>query len=912
VEESQTGVAEARAPASSPTWHTLEEGAVLAMLSSSRTGLSQEVAGRRLTEHGPNELRQAESIRPLTLLLAQFKSLIVWILVAASLVSGIMSEWADCIAIVSIVVVNGLIGFYQEYSAERSLAALRRMTAPQARVRRDGRSLSIPAAEVVPGDVLELEAGDLVPADARVLEASALKTVEAALTGESEAVDKEVACLEREDVPLGDLRNMVFLGTSVAAGKGLALAVETGMGTEIGRIADLLAGAASEDKTPLQKRLDSFGRILVWGSLGIVGLIFVLGLVRGIPGLELFLTSVSLAVAAVPEGLPAVVTIALAVGVQRMAARRALVRKLHAVETLGSANVICTDKTGTLTVGEMTVRALWTAGTTYEVTGEGYGPEGTIRAEGSGLQPGPECPLREVLTVFVGCNGASLARQDGSWKVVGDPTEGALLTAGAKLGLGVADVEREIPRVAEIPFDSDRKRMTVIRRRPDGSFLALTKGAPDVLLGLCTRVRDTADLRAMTDEDRRTILAENAALAGRALRVLAAASRDLEPGCDPTSAAAVERDLVFLGLAGMYDPPRSEAKSAVALAKSAGIRVVMITGDHPHTALAVARELGIAGQEDIALSGIELDRLDDGSLDERVERVAVYARVTAAHKLRIVRAWKARGGVVAMTGDGVNDAPAIKGADIGIAMGRSGTEVTKEASDMVITDDNFASIVAAVEEGRGIYDNIKKTMQYLLAGNVGELLLMTACVLIGLPMPLLPIQLLWINLVTDGLPALCLATDPIDPTVMKRKPRRREEKLTDRGFVGLMIATGLLTSGVALAVYLYSLGRVSQEMARDHAFTALVYAELLRSFGARSETRSVWRVGLLSNLKLALVVLASMALTFWAPHNAWLGSFLKVEPMPVHHCLVLLVVGAIPLLVLEAWKLARHTKENAT
>ncbi len=891
-------------------WHSQSVEKVLAQLGSAVTGLTSQEAAKRFAIYGPNALRQADPIRPAAILLAQFKSLIVWVLVAAALVSGIMSEWADCIAILSIVVVNGLIGFYQEYHAERSLAALRSMTAPQARVRRDGRSLSIPAAEVVPGDLIEIEAGDLVPADARVIEAAVLKTVEAALTGESEAVDKEAVCLEHEDVPLGDRRNMLFLGTSVAVGKGLAIAVETGMATEIGHIADLLTGAGGEAATPLQKRLHSFGQILVWACLGIVGLIFLFGFLRGIPLLDLFLTSVSLAVAAVPEGLPAVVTIALAVGVQRMAGRRALVRRLHAVETLGSANVICTDKTGTLTVGEMTVRALWTAGTNYEVAGEGYDPEGAIRAEGNGLPPGKESPLRELLTAFVGCNGASLERQDGVWKVIGDPTEGALLAAGAKGGLGSADIERETPRVAEIPFDSDRKRMTVIRRRTDGGFLTLGKGAPDVLLGLCTRIRDPKGVRPMTEEDRRTILAQNAAMARRALRVLAAASRDLDAGSDLSNADAVERDLVFLGLAGMYDPPRLEAKSAVALARSAGIRVVMITGDHPHTALAVAQELGIAAEQDIALSGTELDRLDEGALEECVERIAVYARVTAAHKLRIVRAWQARGGVVAMTGDGVNDAPAIKGADIGIAMGRSGTEVTKEASDMVITDDNFASIVAAVEEGRGIYDNIKKTMQYLLAGNVGEILLMAACVLIGLPMPLLPIQLLWINLVTDGLPALCLATDPIDPTVMKRKPRRREEKLTDRGFVALMIGTGFLTAGVALAVYFYSLGRVSQEMARDHAFTVLVYAELLRSFGARSETRSVWQVGILSNLKLALVVLASMVLMFWVPHNAWLGAFLKVEPMPMHHCLVLLALGAIPLLVLEAWKLIRQKRED--
>jgi len=889
----------------------LGEDAVLRLLESTRAGLSQDVAARRLERHGPNELEQAAPVRPLVLLLGQFKSLIVWLLAAAALVSGLVGEWADCIAILSIVVVNGLIGFHQEFKAERSLAALRRMTAPRARVRRDGRSVSVPAARVVPGDLLEIEAGDLVPADARVLEAAALKTVEAALTGESEAVLKAPAPVGPEDVPLGDRRSMVFMGTSVATGKGLALVVETGMRTEIGRIADLLATAGGEETTPLERRLLSFGRVLIAASVGIVALIFVLGLLRGIPVLELFLTSVSLAVAAVPEGLPAVVTVALAMGVQRMARRRALVRKLHAVETLGAANVICTDKTGTLTVGEMTVRALWAGGTTYEVSGEGYGPEGAIRARGSSVDAERAGALRELLTTFVGCNGASLAEQDGAWKVIGDPTEGALLAAGAKLGLSAADLEREAARVAEIPFDSDRKRMTVLRRRADGELVALTKGAPDVLLALCTRIRDSAGVRPMTDDDRRDVLAQNASLARRALRVLAAASRTVEPGVDPSSAGAVERDLVFLGLAGMYDPPRPEAKSAVALARSAGIRVVMITGDHPHTALAVAQELEIAQGDDLALSGAELEQLADAALSERVERVAVFARVTAAHKLRIVRAWKARGGVVAMTGDGVNDAPAIKGADIGIAMGRSGTEVTKEASDLVITDDNFASIVAAVEEGRGIYDNIKKTMQYLLAGNVGELVLMTACVLAGLPLPLLPIQLLWINLATDGLPALCLATDPIDPTVMRRRPRRREEKLTDRGFVGLMIATGLLTSGLALGVYVYSLGRVSQEMARDHAFTALVYAELLRSFGARSETRSVWQVGILSNLKLALVVAASMALTFWAPHNAWLGAFLEVEAMPMDHCLVLLVLGSIPLLVLEAWKLARRQKEEA-
>ncbi|HZJ70392.1 MAG TPA: cation-translocating P-type ATPase, partial [Planctomycetota bacterium] len=507
---------------------------------------------------------------------------------------------------------------------------------------------------------------------------------------------------------------------------------------------------------------------------------------------------------------------------------------------------------------------------------------------------------------FVGCCSASLAHEGGSWKVVGDPTEGALLAAGAKGGVERPALERELPRLAQIPFDSDRKRMTVVRAAPGGGRRAFVKGAPDVLLERCTRLRDATGVRPLTDDDRHAILAQNAALAGRALRVLAAASRDLEPGVEPGDAPSVERELVFLGLAGMYDPPRPEVRAAVATARGAGIRVVMITGDHPQTALAVARELGLAAPGDDVLSGAELERLETSALADRVERVAVYARVSAAHKLAIVKAWQARGAVVAMTGDGVNDAPAIKGADIGIAMGRTGTEVAKEASDMVIADDNFASIVAAVEEGRGIYDNIKKTMQYLLAGNVGELLLMTTCVVAGLPLPLLPIQLLWINLVTDGLPALCLATDRIGAEVMTRRPRARAESLTDRGFVGRMLVTGALTAGVALAVYLGALGRESDEMARDHAFAALVYAELLRSFGARSDTRMAWEVGLLSNLKLALVVAVSIGLQLWAPHNRVLGAFLQVQAMPMTHCLMLLAVGAIPFAVLEAWKLARR------
>ncbi|MDP1591341.1 MAG: cation-translocating P-type ATPase, partial [Prosthecobacter sp.] len=555
-------------------------------------------------------------------------------------------------------------------------------------------------------------------------------------------------------------------------------------------------------------------------------------------------------------------------------------------------------KTGTLTVGEMTVRVLYVAGQTFEITGEGYGPDGEVRVAGKAADERQTKLLRELANNLLGCNNAHLALENGQWKVIGDPTEGAMLSAGHKTGVSEEQIEREMPKRHEIPFDSDRKRQSVIRLLPDGRHRALINGAPDLLLQHCTQILTTEGIRPLTDADRAEIAAQNTALAAQALRVLGSAQRDLDAVLpEQLKAEEVERDLVFVGLTGMYDPPRTEAKEAIVKCRSAGIRVVMITGDHPHTAAAIARELGIATDQDLALSGAELDQLSDETLRERVTQIAVYARVTAAHKLRIVRAWKASGAVVAMTGDGVNDAPAIKGADIGIAMGRSGTEVTKQASDMIVTDDNFASIVAAVEEGRGIYDNIRKTLQYLLAGNCGELLLMTAAIILGLPMPLLALHLLWINLVTDGLPALCLATDPIDADVMKQPPRSRNERITDGGFLGTMFLTGLLTAGVSLAVYLYALKHESLEMARTHAFAALVFAELLRAFGARSETRPLWRMNHLSNLNLLLVVSISFSIQVWSHHNAMLAGFLKTSLMPFSECLMLLVVGTIPLVV---------------
>lgn len=898
-----------------PAWHHLSTEEALTKLASAPAGLASREAATRLAAHGPNELREGKGLSPLRIFFAQFKSLLIWILIGAGALSAALGETLDAIAIFGIVVLNAAIGFYQEFNAEKSIAALKKLTAPQAKVRRDGRVTSIPAAGIVPGDILALEAGDLVAADARLLSAASLKCIESALTGESEAVPKQPADLApgAGATPLGDRANMIFMGTSVAAGTGEAVVVATAMKTELGRIAGLIESASEDERTPLEKKLESFGRVLVWTALGIVALLFALGLLRGTKPLELFMTSVSLAVAAVPEGLPAVVTVALSMGVLRMARRRALVRKLAAVETLGSTTTICTDKTGTLTVGEMTVRAFYVAGQRYEVTGEGYGPAGEVLFDGKKAEGEHVAPLHELATVLLGCNNAHLVQEEGKWKTVGDPTEGALLAAGRKAGGDRERLEQDFPKRHELPFDSNRKMSAVIRAQPEGKLRAYLNGAPDVLLERCTHLFTREGVRPLTDDDRANLVAQNTAMAEQALRVLGSAWRDVENHSSADlSADAVERDLVFVGLTGMYDPPRQEAKAAIATCRAAGIRVVMITGDHPRTATAIAREIGLATTDDVAVAGVELDKFSDDELRQRAPKIAVYARVTAEHKLRIIRAWKANDAVVAMTGDGVNDAPAIKGADIGIAMGKTGTEVTKQASDMIITDDNFATIVAAVEEGRGIYDNIRKTLQYLLAGNTGELLLMALCVILGLPAPLLPIHLLWINLVTDGLPALCLATDPIDSEVMRRHPRPRAESITDRRFLRTMFLTGALTAGVSFAVYFYGLRTQTPEIARTQAFTVLVFAELLRAFGARSETKPVWRISLLTNINLALVVCASVGVQILSHHNATLGRWLKTSALPLVDGLGLLVVGALPLLVLEIVKVLRHRRPKTS
>jgi Ca2+-transporting ATPase len=887
----------------SEAWHNRSAEEVLAHFSSKSTGLSAQEARLRLAANGRNELTETAGVSILRILLAQFKSLVIWILIAAGVVAGVLGERVDAAAILAIVILNAVVGFYQEFNAEKSITALKKLAAPHAKVIRDGKVVLVPATNIVVGDVLELESGDLVPADARILSAAMLRCIEAPLTGESQPVTKRPAALETLEVPLGDRENMVFMGTSIATGTGRAVVVATAMKTELGCIAELIDDAGSDKHTPLEKKLEAFGRALVWAALGIVILLFGLGLMRGTPRLELIMTSISLAVAAVPEGLPAVVTVALALGVRRMARRGALVRKLAAVETLGSTNVICTDKTGTLTVGDMTVRAFYVSGHNYTVTGEGYGPEGDVLPDSA--------HLRELVSIILGCNNAHLVNEGGKWKTAGDPTEGALLAAGRKAGGDRGQLDKDFPKFAEIPFDSDRKLSTMIRKTQDGKLRAFINGAPGPLLQRCTHLHTGTGIIVLTPQGRDEILAQTRTMASQALRVIASAWRDLEnTSHEDLTADFVERDLVFIGLSGMYDPPRQEAKDAVARCRSAGIRVVMITGDHPQTAEAIAREIGIAEVATVVTGG-DLDKMSDAELQRRVSEISVYARVTAEHKLRIVRSLKNTDAVVAMTGDGVNDAPAIKGADIGIAMGKGGTEVTRQAADIIITDDNFATIVAAVEEGRGIYANIRKTLQYLLAGSTAELSLMMVCVIIGLPAPLLPIHLLWINLVTDGLPALCLATDAIDPDVMKRGPRGRSENLTNPRFLRVMLLTGLLTAGVALAVYWHVLQTGTLESARAAAFAVLVFAELLRAFGARSEIKAVWRIPLRTNINLVVVVAVSFGLQVWSQHSPTLGRILKTSYMSFSNCLLLLAVGAIPLLVLELVKLIRRKLSTA-
>lgn len=877
--------------------------------SSAENGLAPPRVEAALRRHGPNRLAEAPAEPVWKRLLGQFKELVIWILIVAAAISGLLGEWVDALAILAIVVLNAAIGFFQEERAGRALSALQKMSAPLARVIRGGELSTIPAENLVPGDRIELEAGDYIPADARLLRAFAFQVQEAALTGESHAIEKDADCVLAAGTPLGDRRNAVFMGTVAASGKASAIVVATGMGTELGRIAGLLARHRPEP-TPLQRRLAELGRLLIAVSLAIVGVIFALQLARGGGLAEVFLVSVSLAVAAVPEGLPVVVTVTLALGLQRMVKRNALVRKLPSVETLGSVTVICSDKTGTLTRNEMTVREVIVADHRCRVTGIGYAPYGRLESDepGNALEPNGATPNQVVvqaLTIGARCNNARVVPGgDGSedWRVVGDPTEGALIVAALKAGVEGANDRQNV--LYEIPFDSSRKLMSVIAADAGGKRVMYTKGAPEMVLAKCSMERHDAGTRPLTEARRNAIQRASAEMASRALRVLGLAYRELPA----VEVRYDEDDLVFCGLVGMLDPPRDEARIAVDECRRAGIRPAMITGDHPSTALAVARELKLAGPGDRALSGDEIDRLTDEELTETVERISVYARVTAEHKLRVVQAWKRRGEIVAMTGDGVNDAPAVKAADIGIAMGITGTEVTKEASDMVLTDDNFASIVSAVEEGRGIVDNIQKVLQFLLSCNLGEILLMLVASLLGWPAPLLAIQLLWINLVTDGLPALALALEPPEPGIMRRPPRPVGEPILSWRVGAWIAVQGVLVGAVALAAFGLSYQSHPHDLdrARAMAFCTLVYAELLRALAARSQTLTLWQLGLWSNPYVLLAVAVSGLLQVSIAVLPFTESVFSVPAHSSHEWAAIVMLALTPVTVLELLKCGRQ------
>ena len=800
----------------------------MATVLSDMTGLSTIEAERRLGESGPNEIRRESSVSSMELLIRQFNSPVIWLLVAASGVSVLVAELIDAAAIAAIVIVNAAIGFFQEHRAERAVIALRSMTAPRARVIRDGKSSILKASAVVPGDLLVLEPGDIIAADATLLTAHALLTQEAALTGESLPVEKSTTPTPVE-APLAERHNFVFMGTSVAAGTGIAEVIATGMRTELGRIAGLLS-AADTDVTPLQRRLAQVSRALLAICAGIVVVVAVAGLARGWPPIQVFMAAISLAVAAVPEGLPAIVTIALAIGVQRMAARNVLVRRLSAVETLGCATVICTDKTGTLTTGVMRVRELWG------------------RDHSALVYAGAACSDAEIAP-------------DGRGGV-GDPTEIAILLAAAERGFTRPDIEARNPRIAVVPFDASTKRMMV--ERANGA--TYIKGAVESVLPLCVTGLDDAH-------------AANEQMASRGLRILAVAVSSAPVPTEPSA--------TLLGLIGIADPPRTEAIEAVAAARKAGITTVMITGDHPVTARAIAQELGIIGAS---------DNPND----------FVHARATPADKIAIVREWKERDAVVAMTGDGVNDAPALREAHIGIAMGVTGTEVTREASDMVLADDNFASIVAGIREGRAIFDNIQKTIVYLLSGNAAELTVMLVAAVIGWPLPLLPLHLLWINMVTDGLPALALVFDSPQADVLKRPPRRPDEPMLGPSQWRFIVATGVLQAATTLGVFVWALRSRDLAAARNLAFSVLVFGELFRAFAARSMTRVFWETGALTNVTLLLVVSISVLVQLTIHHLPVTQLAFAIAPLSVADCILSLAVALIPVTTIEMTKLVRR------
>jgi P-type Ca2+ transporter type 2C len=890
-------------------WHSMESESVLSKLETDpQQGLTPEEALKRLQEYGYNELKEEAKTSPFILFINQFKNTLIIILIVATVLSALIWDLLDAAIILAIVVFCALLGFLQEYRAERALEALKKMLTPTITALRGGRDLEIPSKELVPGDMILLEAGDKIPADGRLIEIHSLQCDEAPLTGESFPVEKELRALP-EDVPVGDRKNMVFTGTSVSYGRGKAVVTDTGVNTEFGKIAAELA-TVSQEKTPLEKRTEEIGKWLGIIAVSVCVLVVTTSIIReaavGRLDLPFVLTmlmfAIALAVAAVPEALAAIVTGALAIGMREMAKQNALVRKMPAVETLGCATVICSDKTGTLTKGEMTVRRIFGAGRVIEVSGAGYAPEGSLNPAAN------DSSLNMLLRGGILCNDASLFEEGGKWSIKGDPTEAALVVLAAKAGLGQDETRQQFPRIGEFPFSSDRKRMSTIHQMEDGKKRAFIKGAPEVILDRCSALQNGEEVVALDDTRRERILLANEEMAGNALRVLAIAYSELSETDAHGGEEVIERNLVFMGLIGMMDPPREEAVEAVRVCQQVGIRPIMITGDHKLTAVAVAKELGIYREGDLVFTGEDLNKIDDKELENVVDKITVYARVSPLDKLKIVKAWKSRGEVVAMTGDGVNDAPALKHADIGVAMGITGTEVAKEAADIVLSDDNFATIVRAIERGRWIYDNIKKYLTYLLRANITEVVVLGGVVMVMGPefLPLLPAAILYINLATDGLPALALGVAPADPDIMQKPPRDPRESVFSPDVRTLILMAVLIECPIFLWMFFQS--QPDMELARTRVFFMFVFIELIIAVNFRSLRYSLIQAPPHKWLLLAIaweLVLIVVLIQFPAVREG-----LGIGVPSAFDLGIILALGVGIAIAIELAKIAFRTKES--
>ncbi|RLL45264.1 calcium-translocating P-type ATPase, SERCA-type [Oceanobacillus piezotolerans] len=857
----------------------------------SKEGLSSKKVKERQKQYGLNELESQKHTPRWLIFLAQFQDFMVLVLLAATLIAGLLGEYIDAIAIMVIVLVNGCIGYFQEQKAEKSLEKLKELSAPMANVLRDGKWEKVSSREVVVGDVVRINSGDRIPADIRIVKSVSMETEESALTGESLPVMKHATAIRKENLEAGDQVNMGFMGTLVTRGSGIGIVVGTGMNTVMGQIASLMTNT-KKTITPLERRLAELGKILIIVALFLTALVVMLGIFQGNPMYEMFLAGVSLAVAAIPEGLPAIVTVALSLGVQRMIKKKAIVRKLSAVETLGTASVICSDKTGTMTENQMTVKEIYLNGNHLYVTGDGYDIHGDYYLNDRKVDE--HYPnLENMLLYGMLCNHAALLIKKGKYQIDGDPTDGALLVAARKLGLKEIDGEK-FHLIKEIPFDSDRKRMSVVLEDQNGMRFLITKGAPDVLLPRSTHVLNGEGRSVLRKED--TIKIENSinSMASKALRTIAIGIRPLS-NKDSLDEAFLEKDLTFIGLFGIIDPPRKEVKGAIAECRQAGIKTVMITGDHVNTARAIASNLNILPTNGLVLEGHQLNQMSQAELEDVIDDAYVFARVTPEHKLKIVKAFQSKGHIVAMTGDGVNDAPAIKASDIGISMGIAGTDVTKEASSLVLMDDNFATIKAAIKEGRNIYENIRKFIRYLLASNVGEILVMLFAMLLGLPLPLVPVQILWVNLVTDGLPAMALGLDKPEDNVMKRPPRSPREGVFGRGLGYKIISRGILIGLVTLIAFMLTYQNNPDNLiyAQTVAFTTLVMAQLIHVFDCRTEN-SVFDRNPFENIYLVLAVISSLLLllvvVYWPP----LQPIFHTTALALRDWMFIVALSAIP------------------